>query len=205
MAISNLSGSSAITGSKDSAAWDGNTSFGNFYPLQTVVVGLGGSYQIKFDNIPQIYTHLQIRCHTQTNRGTYGVDDMFWKFNNDSAANYTYHQMWSAGVGVNAQSVISGTAQGQVVSFQIGGTTTGGFSWGSAVADIYEYTSTNKYKVLKAVGGASHAGQTIGGVGNGAAAFSGGCWLSTAPITSISYGSSNLMLPGTHVALYGVK
>ena len=205
MAISNLSGSSSITGGKDSLAWDGTTSFGSFYPIQTVAVGPAGTYFIEFTNIPQEYTHLQIRSHVQTDRGTYGVDDLWWTFNKDTSASYSYNQMWSAGVGVNTMSVITNPNQGNIVSFQIGGTSTGGYSWGSAVTDIYDYTNTTKNKTLKAVGGTSHAGQTIGGVGNGSAIFSTGCWYSTAPITNILFNSSSLIKQFSHVALYGVK
>ena len=66
MAISNISGSSAIAGNKDSKAWDQTTSFGGFYPIQTIVVPSLGAASVSFTNIPQNFTHLQLRCAITT-------------------------------------------------------------------------------------------------------------------------------------------
>jgi hypothetical protein len=118
----------------------GNTAFQptHFESIATTTVGSGGGgTSVSFSNIPSTYTHLQIRCSAQTNRGTYGTDSYYMRFNSDTGSNYNYGYLRGNGSAMaayhynSAQSLIEvGSASG----------TTNSSSFGGAVIDILDYT-----------------------------------------------------------------
>jgi hypothetical protein len=176
---------------------------GDYESIQTHIVGSGGQSSITFSSIPSTYKHLQIRLLAQTNRGTYGIDQMNMRFNSDSGSNYSWHTLVGQGAGTpNANAAVSQTViqagEGSI------GTTTGG-TFGVGVIDILDYANTNKYKTSRMLSGVDLNG-TVGGLG-GWITFSSGNWRSNSAITNISLGPTvgTLFSQYSHFALYGIK
>jgi hypothetical protein len=170
---SSISGSKAVTNSYESIA--------------TVTVGSGGSSSISFSSIPSTYKHLQIRA-TIFNSATGGINI---QYNADTAANYTYHQLYGTGTSALAN---AGTAQN---SGYIAYNNASGAYPTVAVVDILDYQNTNKYKTHRSL-----AGVDVNGSG-GALTFFSGLWLNTAAISSLNI--IGTFTQYSSFALYGVK
>ena len=175
----------------------------SYESIQTTTVGSGGSSSISFSSIPSTYKHLQIRCFGQTNRGTYGIDEGYLRFNSDSASNYSDHYIYgdgsaaAAGADINQTSIVMGTGWF--------GTTTGG-TFGINIVDILDYTSANKNKTVRILGGTDHNG-LVGGIG-GRVGISSGLWRNSATAINaitITPANGSLFTQYSSFALYGVK
>jgi hypothetical protein len=173
---------------------------GDFESIATVSVGSGGSATVSFTSIPSTYTHLQIRCLTQDDRGTYPISEVKLNFNSDTGTNYSYHQLAGDGGSIYGY----GFTSTSFIQLEIGGTTTGG-TFGSMNIDVLDYANTNKYKTTRALCGemtnASYAGYY------GIVALNSGNWRSTSAITSITLASrfATKFTQYSHFALYGIR
>lgn len=169
------------------------SSIGDMDPLITQYIpnaSSGSISSLSFNNIPQTYTHLQIR-----GTGYFTTaNNPFIRFNSDSASNYSWHHAWSSGAGTAynyaspASFMFVGYADSanQPVSFYI---------------DILDYRNTNKFKTVRA----QHAGEFNGG--SGEVALWSGTWRNkNAAVTSIQFspGGGNFAV-GSQISLYGVK
>jgi hypothetical protein len=167
----------------------------SYESIATVDVGSGGTASISFTSIPQTYTHLQIRG---TARGTSAVATSAARsrFNSDNGANYVRHSLQGDGASASSAAATSVTAMSY-------GDAAGGNAsanvFGVFVADILDYTNTNKYKTIRALNGFDNNGNGIGGLKSG-------LWMNTSAVTDI------LILPDTgnwaqysSFALYGIK
>lgn len=157
------------------------------------VAGTGAS--ITFSSIPATYTHLQIRGLARDS-GQGGADHMTFKFNNDSANNYSYHYL----KGTSATTTASGYASGGP---QIGNNAAGNNDaniFGAFIIDIIDYASTTKYKTVKSFGGSdSNSSDNLVSVASAQ-------WRSTSAITSMTISAPNAgFVSGTTFALYGIK
>ncbi len=160
-----------------SGAWDS---------IATTTVGSGGTTSITFSSIPATYTHLQIRGFTISSSGSFNIAV---RFNSDTASNYWWHQFYGNG------SVTGSNNAGALTTFMY--MTPMEASPGASILDILDYTNTNKYKVLRGVGGVDTNGA-------GAVTMNSGMWNSTVAINSIT------LFGGTYgqyssFALYGIK
>ena len=195
MAISNISGSSAIAGNKDSKAWDQTTSFGGFYPIQTIVVPSLGAASVSFTNIPQNFTHLQLRCAIRTNTKT--QDYMKILYNNTDVV--ARHGWYTSNAGTPVALGGTGATDMGAIPFL----TDPGGVFDYAIIDILDYSNINKTKVIKA-----QSGYDLNGVStNGQFVYISAFYNSTAPITSLAptlYYSTSYA-PFSQFALYGVK
>ena len=199
MAISNISGSSAISGSKESLAWDQKTNVGGYVALQTVIVGVTGTSSITFSNIPQNYNNLQIRVTAFCNSANYC--GMWLRIDGDTAANYYRHALNG-----NGASNASGNGGGATSSSYM-------FSYAGAldpytptvgVIDFPDYTNQSKNKIVRSFLG-TDKGTTTPNAGNGFEETS-VVWANTYPITSITLTvDTNLYGQFSHFALYGVN
>lgn len=169
------------------------SSVGDMDPLITQYVtntGSGSTASLSFSNIPQTYTHLQIR-----GVGYFSTaNNPILRFNSDANNNYSWHHMWTGG---------SGTAYnfGSANSFMYVGYADAANQPVSFYIDIFDYKNTNKYRSIKAL----HAGETNGG--SGETAFWSGTWRNkTSAITSIQFApGTGTLFPGTTISLYGVR
>ena len=173
----------------------------NYSSIATQTVGSGGASSITFSSIPSTYTHLQIRIAAQTNRGTYGIDDLKIFINSDTGNNYSFHDLWGDGGTAGAASA---TSAGRIETYRTLGTTAGG-SFGVSILDILDYANTNKYKTTRLLGGVDLNG-TLAGYG-GAVDLNSGLWMNTAVVNTLTFSpaAGTAFTQYSSFALYGVR
>jgi hypothetical protein len=184
---------------RSSNIWDGTavynpfTLVGNYDALATVTVPSGGLSTITFAGIPQTgYTHLQLRWMSKNTSADYSIRG---QFNNDTAANYSYHGLYGTGATAAAYSGVSQT----YMAFGQGADTTASV-FGVGVVDILDYANTNKYKTTRALSG-WNANTTTGTV-----QLDSSSWRSTSAVNTIYLTSfAGNFAQYSQFALYGVK
>lgn len=192
--ITNFSTSSVRTGVKRKRFWDQNAVANSFFSIATVTLS-GSQSNIEFTNIPQTYTHLQIRgIGRDTIVGA--VHSLNLQFNSNTGSNYTYHAITGDGATASSGSLSSQT--NQYPGYLTGANNTSSI-FAATIIDILDYTNTNKFKTTRTIS----AGD---GNGSGNVGLFSGAFLSTSAITSIKllpYTSTNFV-QYTSFALYGV-
>ena len=158
----------------------------SFESIATVTVGSGGQSSVQFTSIPSTYKHLQIRIATLGST----ADDIAMKVN--STVGLKTH--WLRGNQSTATGLVNNpwSTYGLYVS-ENGVSTTNPTP---LIIDLLDYTSTNKNKVIKILGGRDDNG-------------SGRVWLAGAlfddltAVSSITFTSSFGQY--SSIALYGIK
>jgi len=180
----------------------GGVQVGDFESISTVTVGTATT-TVTFSSIPATFTHLQIRASLQTERATYPLNKIFWRFNSDTASNYSSHAVY--GDGSSATSAVENTTA--ISGFDNFSTNTGNSSevYGVLIMDILDYANTSKYKTSRALSGFDVNG-TIATYG-GRVGLTSGNWRSTSAITSVTFTVDNAanFSADSKFALYGVK
>ena len=175
---------------------------GVMFPLGMVQVGSAGASSVTFSSIPSTYKHLQLRVIGRTDRASSAFDAFLIKVNNDATtSNYTYHYL--NGDGATAIAGQENGSYGGAVVYRIGGATSPASVFGTAITDILDYASTNKYKTLRSLGGVDNNSSSP----TGEVYFGSNLWLNTSAITSL------VIVPRTgtnfvqysQFALYGIK
>jgi len=193
MAVSRLSQQSLQNAfPKGNTVWDGTTATSAFDSLGAVLLSSTAS-SISFSNIPQTYTHLQIRMFASY---TGSVGSGYIAFNGDNASgNYSYHGIGTDGV-TPPPGAVAATSQNQGKYTGYAGTSSAGIN--NCIIDILDYTNTNKFKTMKTL-------YCWDANGTGYIEFGSTNWRSTSAITSIVLTPANTFNTNTSVALYGVK
>jgi hypothetical protein len=186
---------------RSSNVWDGTAVFnpftlvGNYDALATVTVPSGGLSSITFAGIPTTgYSHLQIRFISRDARTSASNSPVDIRFNADSGANYSSHDILGDG------SSVSAVAETNVTRIRAyGAASTLANNYGAGIVDILDYANVNKYKTTKQLQGNDQNG-------SGAIDFGSGSWRSFSAINQIT------LIPFTSpfaqyssFALYGVK
>lgn len=168
--------------------------------IATVTVGAGGSSTVSFTSIPGTYKHLQVRYLAQTNRGTFGTDNILIRLNSDTGSNYSLHALTGDGASVTAG---AGSSTTQFLSQATGSGASS--TYGAGVMDLLEYANTSINKTARILSGADHNG-TIAGYG-GQILFSSGNWRNTSAVTTIQFRPEfgSAFTQYSHFALYGIK
>lgn len=172
---------------------------GAMFPLQVITVGPAGASSVSFTNIPNTYTHLQIRCITKRTTAGSTFDSVRIQMNGDSGSSYTLHRIFGQGTSVGADGYASSTFSGSTSI--MGGTPSAGYTniFAAGIIDILDYANTNKNKTMRALSGAD-------GNGAGELFFNSAMWLSTSAITSITFLlNSDNFAQYSQFALYGIK
>lgn len=117
---------------------------GAYDALATVTVPSGGAASITFAGIPTGYKHLQVRVSA---RGT--SNDTFFNtiFNSDTAANYSWHQLFGDGSTAGAGGGASAT---NMVGVQFTNTAS---VFNAGIIDVLDYVSTSKAKTVRSLSG----------------------------------------------------
>ena len=153
--------------------------------IATSTVGGTSVTSVTFSSIPATYKHLQLRVFSDASTPTgFGL-----RFNNDS--NSAWHYL--KGDGTNVVSSASTYQAGDIYAGDTG--TSSGY--GVQIIDLLDYTNTNKFKVMRSLGGYDLNG-------SGVVSLRSGYWGSTAAITTVSFHSAT-WLQYSSFALYGVK
>ena len=202
MAIRRLSTTSiSNTGGKSSKLWDQTTILGTYECIASVTVDSGNQNGITFSNIPQTYTHLELRyvSRAPSTDSTNAVFVNRFLFNGLSTNIYDYQVMKGIGNGTTAASGEINKTNGPIIGLQSGGGTGSGY-FGCGVVEILDYTSTTKNKVTRSITGCEVSG-TLSEV-----AVYGGHFRSTNAITQIDIlGDGSGYGRYSHFALYGIK
>jgi hypothetical protein len=175
---------------------------GAFDALATITVPSGGLASVTFAGIPAGYEHLQIRWTAQTNRGTYGFDDLLVRFNSDASALYSTHYIFGNGSTTSTGSDSSASATNVINS---AGTTTSGSWWASAIADVLDYASITKFKTMRVLNGVDFNGATVGLPGRVNLASGSYQSLNAINAVTITPQSGATFQAASSFALYGVK
>jgi hypothetical protein len=170
----------------------------DFDSIATVTVGAAGASSIDFTSIPSTYRHLQIRG---IGRGTTASAnlDMSLRFNSDATSgNYFWHRLYGEGTTAFSNGTVTTPAQGFFLYGPAASATASVF--GTAVVDVLDYTSANKYKTIRSLWGYDANGSGFVGLGSVAWANS-----STAVNAVSLICASGNFAQYSQFALYGVK
>ena len=154
---------------------------------------------ITFSSIPATFTHLQLRVFARTNRTAQSFANLLIRFNNDTGSNYAYHDLFGDGASATA----SGTAtQTSIIANRLTGAGATASIFGAIIVDVLDYTSTNKNKTVRALGGVDLNG-------SGALSYSSGLYFATpAAINRIdltTIAGTFDFVQYSQFALYGIK
>ena len=176
-----------------------STKLTDFYQIATTTL-TGNQLQIDFSNIPQTYTHLQLRAFVRNSEATTDSETTF-RFNDDSGANYSDHQLRGYGTAIISNATANRT-KGRA-GYNTGSTTTSN-TFGVWIMDILDYTNTNKFKTTKTLCGYDNNGTNFSGV-----YLISANWRSTSAVTKISLTGDNQagrnFVQYSRFDLYGVK
>lgn len=129
------------------------------------------------------YKHLQVRASALVN------STIRLQMNNDTATNYSWHQMYSTSSVISAQGLsVRGWIQ---VCENLGYNIPGGL-----ILDIYDFSDPNKNTTIKAV-----AGTTV----NNYIGHTSGAWYNKNAVTSINLHTGGTLFATTRFSIYGVK
>ena len=181
--------------------------YGAFESIATTVVGVGGTTTISFADIPSTYKHLQIRVLGRST-GAYTYSSLYVRANSVNTTKYSYHSLYGIGDGGGGTSTGRGSGSDTAwVAQNISGDTATANNFGSVIVDILDYANTNKYKVMRSLGGYDNngSGSPIGTISLNSGAFFGSTGSSTEAIDSITLLTDGDFKQYTHAALYGIK
>lgn len=157
-------------------------------PIATITAN-GSTSAFDFQNIPQTFTHLQLRCFVGINTGSVFFCAINNVYNNTK---YPWHRLY--GDGASTASGSSTTDNQMLISDLANSATT----FGSFIIDILDYTNTNKNRVIKSIGGFDKNG-------SGQVSTSSGLYIDTTAVSRITLNSSGgNVLAGSRVDLYGI-
>ncbi len=148
-----------------------------------------------FSNIPQNFTHLQIRMN---NRDLFGSTPSYtyMRFNGDMGNTANNHWLRGDGASVNVAS--NQINANYVITVPQPGNNALANVRNATIIDILDYTNTNKFKTARAISGYDLNGSGIVGIYSGV-------WRNAAAITSIGIGSAFQEDAATFRAdLYGI-
>ena len=171
----------------------GDVDPGAMIPIATTTLG-SATNTVTFSNIPQTYEHLQIRVNwgfTDTTNNTW----LNTRFNSDSGSNYAYHS-----IRANGSTVSAATTGTSASNLSLGADDVGDANiWSVSIADILDYSNTNKYKTTRALAGQD---RNTAGVVN----YWSGLWMNTSAINLITiYTTASTFRQNSIFALYGIK
>ena len=122
---------------------------GSYFPISNFTLA-SAQANIDITNIPQTYKHLQLRVFGRTTRATNG-DAILLEFNGDSNNNY-YSTHYIYGNGTSAAAGADGVNSRSAV-YRVGAANSATNIFGTIIIDILDYTSLNKNKTIRSLGG----------------------------------------------------
>lgn len=156
---------------------------------------------VSFTNIPNTFTHLQLRWNA---RSTYAgtSSSIYFIINNKTAANdWSHHELYATGAGAlsrnNGASTNTSTLPAALPAANGLANT-----YGVGIIDIFDYANTTKRKVFKAFYGQNQNATTVGviGIGSGQPIT----LAVTEPITQLDFYVDGLTAAGSSLFLYGI-
>jgi hypothetical protein len=197
----NANGTSAPSAASNSIT--ANIQITNSYVSLVTANGTGSSSTATISNIPQNYTHLQLRYWSHDTWAPGAIGSVYsLRINGSTATNYRTYTNFT-GVGPSVTFLDSGTSQTALMNMMFGNSNLPANSGGVGVIDIYNYSSTS----LKKGGRFMVANPTDGyytgnywNIGNGSLQ-----WNDTSAITSLTITADGNFSTNTYFALYGIE
>ena len=169
------------------------------YPLGVFTLA-SNQASIEFTNIPQTYTHLQIRGIQRGATSGTGADSSLLTFNSDTANNYSAHRLQGDGASASSDAF---TTRGDVIISSLPRSGNTASSFNALIIDILDYKNTNKAKTVRVLSGADLNG-------SGTMWLLSGRWGKT-PLEAISSikisasGTTAEFVANSSFALYGIQ
>jgi hypothetical protein len=172
--------------------------FGAYDSLATATLSSSADF-ILFSEIPTGYKHLELRMLMRSSR-TEANDALNIVFNGDTSS-YPRHYLMGSGSATSAYGET--TSAGNVGAYITSAATAANAPanvFAASIVTILDYTSTAKYKTIRALAGGDQNG-------SGDIVFNSALWMSTSAITSIKIQSGGLgdWVTNSTAALYGVR
>jgi hypothetical protein len=171
------------------------TSVNSYSSIATSLLPTGGA-NVTFTNIPQHYTHLQIRIFGRSTNTGGSYATIYTGFNSDlfSNPNYSTHFFYGDGAsaGITSQSSVN---QANLSNFVYSSVLAN--SQGAAILDIVDYSSIYKHKSGRWIMGWD-------GAGSGRVSIGSFNWMNNSPVSTITLTPDGGWANNTHVALYGI-
>ena len=193
MSVSRLSKQSIQSGfPKQQTIWDQTTAVSAMDAISFVIVPSGNSATIEFNNIPQNYSHLQLRISGRT-AGAYTGDSNTYLYLNNVEAGYS-HQLYGSGSGTGSTASAS-----SLVSVRIPNNNNTADVFGVGIMDILDYSSSAKTKVVRTFDGWDANG-------SGYIYVHSVLWNATPAVTSIRLTTQDgVWKTDSQISLYGIK
>ena len=168
----------------------------DYESIQTYTL-TGNQTSVTFSGISGSYSHLQVRLMARGDTSGYNDTSVLMQLNSDTAANYSFH-----GLGGDGSSAYAFGSASQS-NMNVGGVSAAAglaSSFGGIVIDVLDYSNSNKYKTVRALGGSDRNG-------NGTVYLHSGSWRNTNAVTAIKIypGNSTNFVQYSSFALYGIK
>lgn len=165
---------------------------GSYQLIQTITSN-GSSFSLSFTNIPQTFTHLQIRYVAKSTNASTG--NIAFEIAPYTAGSFSRHSFTANGVSFSNSTVTSQDFIQVNDAIPLSGTTD---AFGAGVVDILDYTNTSIGKTLRIF-----QGQTVSNVRVGLHAGRSG---STNAVTEIGMTlTAGEFANGSRVSLYGIR
>jgi hypothetical protein len=163
--------------------------------MHFIASGTGSGAGITFSNIPQTYSHLQVRI-TGRSLSSAAYATIYSGMNGDvfTNPNYTTHVIYGNGSGA---SVIGQSSVNQINISQFPWAAVAANNQSSVIVDILDYTSTTKNKVMKWMGGWDANG-------DGRAFMGSAMRMNTAAITELTFTPDGGFATSSRIDLYGI-
>jgi hypothetical protein len=167
----------------------------NEYLISTTVL-TQNEPSVTFDvsSFAGVYKHLQVVCSVRDQRAV-DINNIFFRFNGDNGANYSYHLLAGQGSSVFSEN-------GVTQDFAVAGTSIGASGvanvFAGSILDILDAFSTTKNKTTRSLTGINSTASQI--------RIWSGNWRNLSPISSINLfpSTSAGFVAGSRFSLYGV-
>lgn len=180
-------------GSNASSASSSIATHNNYASIATYSITSNTS-NIVFTNIPQYYSHLQLRLLFRDS-AAFTERSFFIEVNGNSpSSSNSLHYILGNGSSVSSSGSIN---QGRYASPAIPASSATSNVFGTVIGDLLEYANTSKFKTFRFFGG-------FDANGSGSVWLSSYTYASVSPVTALNIYTNSQMLPGCSVALYGI-
>jgi hypothetical protein len=174
----------------------------SFDSIATTTVGAGGASTITFSSIPQTYTHLQLRWSVRNSTNSQNNMGMYVRFNG-ATSNYWFNggnALYGNGTTASSANSWNGGSTTGIALGQIPANNTNSSILDAGIADIFDYTNTNKFKTVRSL-----QGYDTNNTATGQIFIFSGAWGSSAAIASLTVVPDAALAQNSIVALYGIK
>ena len=197
----NANGTSVASAASNSVT--ANIQVTNSYVSLATANGTGSSTTATISNIPQNYTHLQLRYWSHDTWAPGAIGSVYsLRINGSTATNYRTYTNFT-GVGPGMTFLDSGTGQTSLMHMMFGNSNLPANSGGVGVIDFYNYSNTTYKKGGKFMVANPTDGYYTGNywnLANGSLQ-----WNDTSAITSLTITADGNFSTNTYFALYGIE